>query len=67
MNTKYDSNEKKFAEPRGWSAKWCGHGLGTSQGRSKVVKSNGNGKKFTEPRGWAAKWCGAGLLNERRR
>ncbi len=69
MNTQHNSNEKKFAEPRGWSAKWCGHGLNTIPAQSKGMRSNGNGnsKKFAEPRGWAAKWCGVGLLNEQRR
>jgi hypothetical protein len=67
MNTQQDRNEKKFAEPRGWSAKWCGHGLSSCQNRSRVVKSNGNGKKFAKPRGWSVKWCGVGLFRDRER
>ena len=65
MDTKYDSNEKKFAEPRGWSAKWCGSGLAQSPQQSAAKESNE--EKFAEPRGWATKWCGAGLLRGQKR
>jgi hypothetical protein len=67
MDTQYDRNEKKFAEPRGWSAKWCGHGLGASQGQPESAKNSSNDEKFAEPRGWATKWCGAGLFRGQKR
>lgn len=65
MDTRNDPNAKKFAEPRSWAARWCGHSLARLQSRSKAAKSNGN--KFTEPRGWSAKWSGGALFGGRQR
>jgi hypothetical protein len=59
MKTQADRNARKFAEPRSWAAKWCGHGLTTGRNRPQALSPMG--KTFAEPRGWSAKWCGGGL------
>jgi hypothetical protein len=63
MGTQEDRNAKKFAEPRGWAAKWCGYGLDDRRGPTTLVRTYAHSsvRKFAEPRGWAAKWCGDGL------
>ena len=59
MDAKKDRNAGKFAEPRSWAARWCGHGLNTPGPRPQRVEPNE--KRFIKPRGWSAKWCGGGL------
>jgi hypothetical protein len=61
MAKKADHNAGKFAEPRSWAAKWCGHSLAAGQEPDPAPEASGNGRKFAEPRGWAAKWCSGGL------
>ena len=59
MNTKTGANRGKFAEPRSWAAKWCGHGLAAADNRPPVTQSVT--KTFATPRAWSAQWCGRGL------
>jgi hypothetical protein len=61
MTQRADGNQRKFAEPRSWAAKWCGYGLNEGETQSRAVKRKEG--RFSEPRGWSAKWCGKGLFN----
>ncbi|MGD8969373.1 MAG: hypothetical protein PVI07_17860 [Anaerolineae bacterium] len=60
MASRADGNERKFAEPRSWAGKWCGHGLNGGKTQSRDVKRKEG--RFSEPRGWSARWCGKGLF-----
>lgn len=59
MTTQADRNAGKFAEPRSWAAKWCGHGLAAE--RRTEAAPQPSRRPFAEPRGWAARWCSNGL------
>jgi hypothetical protein len=59
MSTQNDHTRKSFAEPRSWSANWCGYGLAERRRRPRATPTSR--KPFAEPRGWSAKWCSRGL------
>ena len=63
MDRQRDQNTGKFAEPRSWSARWCGYGLMAREPRRARVDQVG--RAFAQPRGWSVKWCGGGLGTDR--